>query len=158
MYNEMPPAGLGTLLRSLIERLDEAVDESYSGQVPDMRPRYYPVMRILLSQEEAAIGTLAQLAGVSQPAMTQTVTQMRAINFVEPVESADRRHRKIRLSKVGLDAAHRLEKVWTAVALAADGLDADLAFPLSDLVRQAHAALDHQNFAARIAAAIEGCP
>ncbi|MBV7266745.1 MarR family winged helix-turn-helix transcriptional regulator [Erythrobacter ani] len=149
-YLEQPPEGLGTLLRSLLGRLDPVVEEIYAETVPGMRSRYYPVMRALLTAESAPIGDLAKSAGVSQPAMTQTVTQMIAAGFIEHVESEDRRCRTVALSAAGVSAAQTLRPLWAAVAKAADDLGAELPVPLARVLRQSLAALERRDFRTRI--------
>lgn len=147
----LPPEGLGTLLRSLIAHLDEAVEAASSQVSPAMRPRFYPVMRCLLQCDTLGVGALASAVGVTQPAMTQTVGQMHRVGLVEVEPGADRRQRIIRLSEAGRQAAERLRPLWQAIAEAARELDCETAEPLSDIVRQALQALEDKSFGARIA-------
>lgn len=146
------PEGLGTLLRALLAKLDPVVEQAYAEAVPSMRVRYFPVMRALAHGGSATIGDLAQQAHVSQPAMTQTVAQMIRTGFLEPVSSADARHRKVMLSSKGCGAADTLIPEFNAVARAAQTLDNELTMLLSDLLREALAALSNRDFHARIEA------
>jgi DNA-binding MarR family transcriptional regulator len=67
--------GLGQL-RHLIDLLDGAVGAAYEDAGLAYRPRYTPVMRALESGEPRTIGQIAEAAGITQPAATQTVALM----------------------------------------------------------------------------------
>lgn len=143
--------GLGTQLRHLIELLDGAVQQAYVDAGLDYRPRYTPVMRALAQQQSATIGQLAELAGITQPAATQTVALMKKEGLVLVVAGGeDTRQRVVRLSSQGQEMLPRLQACWQATKRAADSLDADLAFPLSESLAQAIAALEQRPFGDRI--------
>jgi DNA-binding MarR family transcriptional regulator len=146
--------GLGTQLRHLIELLDGAVQQAYIDAGLEYRPRYTPVMRVLAEQPSATIGELAALAGLTQPAATQTVALMVKKGLVTvAADGADGRQRVVRLSADGAALLPRLRVCWQATKAAADSLDAELAFPLSACLEQAIAVLDKRSFGARIRAA-----
>jgi DNA-binding MarR family transcriptional regulator len=143
--------GLGTQLRHLIELLDGAVAKAYVEAGLDYRPRYTPVMKVLAAQKSATIGELAVLASITQPAATQTVALMikKGLLTME-AGGADGRQRVVRLSAGGEALLPRLSVCWQATKSAADGLDAELAFPLSACLEQAIAVLETRSFGARI--------
>ncbi|NHZ64888.1 MarR family winged helix-turn-helix transcriptional regulator [Massilia genomosp. 1] len=143
--------GLGTQLRHLIELLDGAVLQAYVDAGLDYRPRYTPVMRVLAQQPSATIGELAELAGITQPAATQTVALMKKEGILLVVAGGeDGRQRVVRLSPQGQQLLPRLQACWQATRRAADSLDAELDFPLSDCLAQAIAVLGQRSFGARI--------
>jgi DNA-binding MarR family transcriptional regulator len=143
--------GLGTQLRHLIELLDGAVQQAYTDAGLDYRPRYTPVMRVFAQQQSATIGQLAELAGITQPAVTQTVALMKKEGLLLVAASGeDGRQRVVRLSSKGEAMLPRLQACWQATRRAADSLDADLEFPLSDCLAQAIAVLDQCSFGERI--------
>lgn len=146
--------GLGTQLRHLIELLDGAVQQAYTDAGLDYRPRYTPVMRALAQQHSATIGQLAELAGITQPAVTQTVALMKKEGLLRVEASgADGRQRVVRLSSQGEALLPRLQECWRATKRAADSVDADLDFPLSECLAQAIAVLEQRSFGDRIRAA-----
>ena len=146
--------GLGTQLRHLIELLDGAVDAAYEAEGLDYRPRYTPLMRALIEREGAGIGELAELAGISQPAATQTIALMIRDGLVSSERgTVDARQRRVRLTDHGRALMPRLQACWQATAAAAATLDADLTMPLSQLVDEALQALQRQSFGQRIHAA-----
>lgn len=144
-------ASLGTQLRHLIELLDGAVGHAYEEAGLNYRPRYTPVMRSLIAQEPATIGFIAQAAGITQPAATQTVALMvkDALVVVEPGPD-DARQKLIRLSEHGRQLVPALQHCWGATAIAAASLEADLPYSLTDILNAAIAALETKPMGARI--------
>ncbi len=147
--------GLGTQLRHLIELLDSAVEDAYvKAQIPGYRPRYTPVMRVLAERQPVTIGEIAEVAGITQPAATQTVALMQKnhLLIIEP-GPIDARQRMVSLSEKGRQLLPQLEQCWRATKLAADSLDDDLDVPLSSSLRKAIEALKARPFGDRIHAA-----
>jgi DNA-binding MarR family transcriptional regulator len=143
--------GLGTQLRHLIELLDGAVQQAYTDAGLDYRPRYTPMMRVLAQQQSATIGQLAELAGITQPAATQTVALMKKEGLLLVAASGeDGRQRVVRLSRQGEALLPRLQACWQATRRAADSLDAELEFPLSECLAQAISILEQRSFGDRI--------
>lgn len=146
--------GLGTQLRHLIELLDGAVEQSYIDAGLNYRPRYTPVMRALLNQEPLTIGDIAASAGITQPAATQTVGLMVKEGLLTVAASAhDGRQKMVRLSEAGRQMAPRIRQCWQATASAADSIDAQMPYPLSQALADAIAVLEQQSFGERIRAA-----
>lgn len=146
--------GLGTQLRHLIELLDGAVAAAYEEEGIDYRPRYTPVMRALASGAPCTVGQIAATAGITQPAATQTVALMQKHGLVSVTASTlDARQKQVALSSRGRVLLPRLQRCWQATSSAAASLDADLSHPLSAILAEAIAALEHRPFGARIRAA-----
>ncbi len=151
--------GLGTQLRHLTEMLDGAVQDAYRAAGLHYRPRYTPVMRVLSQTDTCTIGQIAEAAGISQPAATQTVALMLKDGLVTSAPGpGDGRQRLTRLTDAGRAMLPQLQVCWQATAMAAASLDADLAAPLSDTLRAAIAALEKKSFAQRIAEARDQLP
>lgn len=149
--SEVPPVGLATLLRALLAQLEPAVEQAYARCVPLMRSRYYPVMRALLSEGQATVGEIAQVVGVSQPAMTQTIRQMVEDSLLDVELGDDRRARLVTLSERGQEAVASLRPVWAAVTEASATLAAEADMDLITALEGALAALGKKDFATRIA-------
>ena len=147
--------GLGTQLRHLIELLDGSVAAAYADEGIDYRPRYTPVMRALANGAPCTVGQIAALAGITQPAATQTVALMQKHGLVTVAPAPrDARQKQVVLSEHGKALLPRLQRCWQATGAAAASLDADLPYPLSDALAQAIAALEQRPFGARIRAAL----
>lgn len=149
--DDVPPVGLGTLLRAVLAQLEPAVEQAYSAADPRMRSRYYPILRHLLIHEQASVGQIAAAVGVSQPAITQTIRQMADVDLLDVRPGADRRARNVRLSAAGLDMVERLRPVWQTVSAAADGLERDSGQPIFAALEAVLEALSSRGFANRIA-------
>jgi DNA-binding MarR family transcriptional regulator len=146
--------GLGTQLRHLLDLLDGAVADAYAREGLSYRPRYTPVMRALIDQGSLSIGQIAEAAGITQPAATQTVNLMVKEGLVEVGPGLhDGRQRLVSLSALGLSLLPQLQACWRATAAAAAGLDAELPAPLSQVLEAAIAALERQPFGERLQAA-----
>jgi DNA-binding MarR family transcriptional regulator len=142
---------LGTQLRHLIELLDSAVERAYTDLGLDYRPRYTPVMRVLMRQGSATVGEIAESAAITQPAVTQTISRMAEAGLVS-IEPGDRdaRQRIIQLTPEGQALVPKLERCWQATAMAAKSLDQDLALQLGDVLEATLMALDKRSFDDRI--------
>ena len=147
--------GLGTQLRHLLASLDGGVQDIYDRLGVEFRPRYYPVVRLLLERESAGVGAIATATGVSQPAATQTINEMKKLGLVERASGEDRRQHLLRLTAKGHELAIQLSKAWKAVDRAARQLDEELPCGLELVVASALAALQRQGFADRIFAQME---
>ncbi len=145
--------GLGTQLRHLIDLLDGDVAQQYKDAGLDYRPRYTPIVRALTALGTASIGQIAEAAGITQPAATQTVNLMKKDGLVASVSGTDGRQRLVTLSAQGMELLPALETCWAATKAAADGLDAQLSAPLSRILQEALVALEKQSFHARISEA-----
>lgn len=143
--------GLGTQLRHLIDLLDGAVAASYEEAGIDYRPRYTPVMRALEAGQPHTVSQIAEAAGITQPAATQTVALMLKEGLLQAAPGErDARQKVIRLSARGEALLPQLRLCWQATRAAADSLDAELPQALSDTLAAAIAALQTQPFGERI--------
>ncbi len=141
----------GTQLRHLIELLDGAVGDAYEAAGLNYRPRYTPVMRSLMANEPATIGFIAEAAGITQPAATQTVALMVKDGIVSVEASpTDARQKMIRLTQQGRDLIPQLKLCWQATALASASFEADLPFSLTEVLDSAIRALASKPFGERI--------
>lgn len=141
--------GLGTRLRRLLADLDGAVQAEYDRRGAAFRPKYHPVVRRLLARPAESTGALAASAGVSQPAMTQTLREMTSAGLVAVAPGPDRREHLARLTPAGRTLAAELAPLWAAIEAAARQLE-DEAGPLGQVLDAATEALRRQPFSARI--------
>ncbi len=148
------PVGLGTRLRHLLERLDADVQRIYDEMDVGFRPRFYPVVLLLVGHGPQNVNAIAEHVGVSQPAITQTLGEMKKLGLIESESGADRRQKIIRLSTKGESLAKNLEPVWNATHRAAAQLESELPVGLGEIVDKALAALDRQPFKHRVRAEI----
>lgn len=148
-------ATLGTLLRHLTETLDSAVERAYVASGLDHRPRHTPVVRALLALGPASIRAISLHAGITHSAVSQTVSQMEARGLVHLTVGEDTRERIVALTPASEACLPALNRQWTATNAAARELDEELSAPLSELLREAIAALERRPFDERIAVAAQ---
>ena len=145
-----PQPGLGALLRALLERLDGEVERLYREEGAAFRPKYYPLVRVLLGEKGVSLSRLAAECGVTHSAVSQTVSEMVGRGLVEARPGVDARERLVSLTAKGRRACADLAPLWEAIHVAADELDAELAVPLSRVAAEALGALDRQPFGQRV--------
>jgi len=150
---DYPVATLGTLLRHLIEMLDGEVEAGYRAAGLSWRPRYTPVLRVLIDQGPQTIKAIALQVGISHSAVSQTVTQMARDGLLTLHLGRDARERIVTVSQKTELMIPRLQGQWAAINLAAETLDGELSAPLSGVVKEAIAALAQRPFGQRIQAA-----
>lgn len=141
--------GLGTKLRQLILRLDGDVQYIYDELELSFKPRFYPIVRFLLDGPQN-VNAIAERVGVSQPAVTQTLAEMKKLQLTKTKPGADRRHQMIGLTAKGQALAEALDPIWSATHRAAATLEAELSIKLGVAVDETLAALDRQPFHQRI--------
>lgn len=149
----MPPPTLGTLARHLIELLDGDLEAVYAASGLAWRPRYTPVLRVLMRLGPASIKVLAQEIGITHSAASQTVAQMAKQRLVALKPGTDARERIVLVSPKARRMIPALQRQWAATNAAAAQLDTELSTPLSAVLAEAIAALNQRSFASRIAAA-----
>lgn len=146
---------LGTLLRHLIELLDGAVEQGYVEAGLDFRPRYTPVTRALMAHGSLSIKALAGYAGLTHSAASQTVAQMKKAGLVAVARGRDQREQVVSLTETATAEIPVIQRQWRVTNQAAQDLEAELGFPLSQRLEDVIAALERQSFSARRRVAAE---
>ena len=145
---------LGTQLRHLIELLDGAVARSYDAFGLNYRPRYTPVMRVLIELGSCTIGEIALKAKVTQPAVTQTIAMMQKDGIVQSkAGTKDGRQRLISLTEQGLEMVPLLQRCWAATAQAAQSIEDEMPHSFTETLELAIEVLERRSFDERIHAA-----
>ena len=142
--------GLGTKIRRLLLATDGELQALYDTHSIAFRPRFYPIVQLLLRQGTAGVVEIAKEVGVSQPAITQTLNEMRRADLVDLKPGADRRSREVALSDQGRKVAQDLSTFWSATARAASKLDAELGMDLEGTIDRALSGLERRSFARRV--------
>jgi MarR family transcriptional regulator, organic hydroperoxide resistance regulator len=143
--------GLGTQLRHLLELLDGDLEKIYARMDGGLyRPRFTPVMRALESGESLSVKVIAERAGITHSAASQTVLKMASCGLVDVSSGDDARSRDVRLSARGRRLLPRLQRQWQATREAAEHLDAELGGRLVSTLDAAIEALQNKPFEDRI--------
>ncbi|GAB3809261.1 MarR family winged helix-turn-helix transcriptional regulator [Micromonospora zhanjiangensis] len=151
---------VGTLLRHVLELLDGDVAKVYLEQgLPDYRPRYSPLVRVLVATGPMSIREIADAVGVTHSAASQTVAQMGRAGLVTLEPGTDARRRIVHLTARCRDLLPVIEAEWAATTAAMDELDRELPVPLADVLIRTAQALRDRPFRERIADAhARACP
>ncbi|SBT45312.1 MarR family winged helix-turn-helix transcriptional regulator [Micromonospora narathiwatensis] len=143
---------LGTLLRHVLELLDGDVAAVYTDlDLADYRPRYSPLVRVLVADGPLPIRDLATRVGVTHSAASQTVAQMSRAGLVTLTPGADGRQRIVALTDRARALLPVIEAEWAATTAAMRRLDAELPVPLADELYAVLAALRRRPLRDRIA-------
>ncbi|WP_262284230.1 MarR family winged helix-turn-helix transcriptional regulator [Micromonospora sp. MA102] len=143
---------LGTLLRHVLDLLDGDVAAVYAGlDLADYRPRFSPLVRVLVADGPLAIRDLAARVGVTHSAASQTVAQMARAGLVVLAPGADARQRIVTLADRARALLPAIEAEWAATTTAMRGLDAELPVPLANELYAVLAALRRRPLRDRIA-------
>ncbi len=146
-----PVFALGTLLRHLLEEMDGDIATVLADLgMPGYRPRFSPVVRALVMLGPVPISDIARAIGVTHSAASQTVTQMARREFVTLKPGEDARQRVVHLTARARALLPKIEAEWAATASAAAEMDAELPFPLAELVPAIAQALERRSFRQRM--------
>jgi DNA-binding MarR family transcriptional regulator len=150
-------AGLGTLMRHVLDLMEGDVAKVYEDAgVREYRPRFSPVVRVLVANGPMSIGDIARAVRVTHSAASQTVNQMSRSGLVTLEPGVDARRRIVELTDRCRSLLPTIEAEWAATAAAVTALDAELPLPLSDVLTAAVRALEKRPFAQRIADSARG--
>lgn len=140
-------------VRELFRETDAGIAELYAARgVHGVSPRYSIVLIKLARHGPLTIRELAAQADVTHSALSQTVAGLRRDGLVESAPGRDARTRVVRLTGRGRDLVPFLEAEWRATEAAVAELDAEVPYPLAQVVADLRAALARRGFAERVAA------
>jgi DNA-binding MarR family transcriptional regulator len=144
---------VGTLLRHVLDLLEGDVAAVYRDQgLPEYRPRFSPVVRVLAAEGPLSIRDLAAAIGVTHSAASQTAAQMSRAGLVTHAsDPGDHRRRLVALTPKARALLPRISEEWKATAAAMADLDAELSMPLGLLLKEAAEALHRRPLRERIA-------
>jgi DNA-binding MarR family transcriptional regulator len=104
------------------------------------------------------IRELADSMGHSHSALSQKVAAMRAAGLVDTVPGEDARTKRVTLTDRARSVVGRLAAEWRATERASRELEAELPYPLSQVVQDMRQALERRSFHDRIAALLAEDP
>lgn len=150
---------LVTQLRALLEGMDADIGLALADLgLVDYRTRFSAVIRRVDADGPCPIRELADAMGVTHSAASQTVAEMERRGLLELTPGSDARHRLVRLTRRARRLLPAIDAEWDATELASAALEAELPYPLSRLVDELAAALEHRRFRDRIADAAAELP
>lgn len=139
--------------------MDADIARVYAARgVRGVRPRFSMALIRLDHRGPMTVRQLAEQVAVTHSAMSQTVTELRCQGLVDSSPGEDARTRTISLTPQGRALVPFLEEEWRATERAWVELQAELPYPLTQVVADMTAALQRRPFLDRISAYLSEGP
>jgi DNA-binding MarR family transcriptional regulator len=139
-------------LRLLQASMDADIAQVYSEQQIDgLKPSYVMELLRLHACGPMTIAELAESVQRTHSALSQKVAAMRTGGWVQTVVGDDARTRKVTLTDKARGVVDRLAAEWRATEAAIAELEAEIPYPLSQIVTDIERALERRSFHDRIA-------
>ena len=146
-------------LRLLQDAMDADIAQVYAdAQVSGVKPSWVLELLRLHAQGPMTITELAESVQRTHSALSQKVAAMRAAGLVRTAPGADARTKKVTLTAKARAITGKLAAEWRATEAAVDELEAEIPYPLSQVVTDIEAALGRRSFHDRIAEKLAADP
>src|ERR1700710_1276517 len=125
-YESLGYLVLGSRLRRLSEAFLSEINKTYQAAGIDFDASWFPVFYLLSKNGSLSIKELSDITGVSHPAASQLVTNLKAKKLLKTTTCADDGRRQlVQLTKAGHALLERILPVWDAISRAMGELVAD---------------------------------
>ena len=122
-YESLGYLVLGSRLRRLSEAFLSEINKTYQSAGIDFDASWFPVFYLLSKNESISIKDLSDTTGVSHPAASQLVTNLKSKKLLKTTTSSvDGRRQLVQLTKAGHALLERIMPVWEALGLAMEDL------------------------------------
>lgn len=111
LYFEM---GLGTRMRRLIETISTGMERVYGEAGVNIRTGHFYALYAVAERGPLTINAIANLAGFSHSAVSQTIKKLVATGLVEARATEDGRQKQIALTDHGTHMVARMRPLWAA--------------------------------------------
>jgi DNA-binding MarR family transcriptional regulator len=146
----------GPLFR-LLDAMDADIARVYAEHgIGGVRPRFVGPLIRLGRRGPMTIRQLATSFEVTHSAMSQTVAALQREGLVTTERGADARTRQVALTDRARELLPFLEAEWRATEDAVAELDAEIPYPVTQVVQDLQAALARRSFHDRIADRLAG--
>ncbi|MFI7405752.1 MarR family winged helix-turn-helix transcriptional regulator [Streptomyces sp. NPDC049541] len=139
-------------LRLLQASMDADIARIYSErQIEGLKPSFVMELLRLHACGPMTIAELAESVQRTHSALSQKVAAMRTAGWVQTVVGDDARTRQVTLTDKARRVVDRLAAEWRATEAAVADLEAEIPYPLSQVVTDIERALERRSFHDRIA-------
>jgi DNA-binding MarR family transcriptional regulator len=146
-------------LRLLLGEMDDDIARLYDeAGVAGLKPSYVMDLLRLNARGPMTISELAESVQRTHSGTSQKVAAMRAAGLVRTLPGRDARSKKVALTPKAKRIAARLAAEWRATEASLAELEAEIPYPLSRVVTDIQAALEHKSFHDRIAEKLAADP
>jgi DNA-binding MarR family transcriptional regulator len=138
-------------LARMLSAMDDDIAALYADTgMSGFRTKFTGPLIRLGRADSMTIGELADAMEVTHSAMSQNVAAMRRAGLVRDARSDDARTRRLRLTAKARALVPFLEDEWRATERTVMELDAEIPYPIAQVVRDIQAALARRSFAERL--------
>ncbi len=114
---------LGSRLRRLSEAFLSEVNKTYQAAGIQFDASWFPVFYLLSQNDSLSIKDLSDATGVSHPAASQLVTNLKSKKLLKTTTSSeDGRRQQVQLTKAGHALLEQILPVWEALRLTMEEL------------------------------------
>jgi DNA-binding MarR family transcriptional regulator len=143
-------------LSELQARMDADIARIYTErQIKGLKPSFVMELLRLHSRGPMTITELAESVGRTHSALSQKVSAMRAAGLVRTVPGTDARSKKVALTAKAKGIVDLLAAEWRATEAAITELEAEIPYPMTQVVLDIEQALERKSFHDRIAEKLE---
>jgi DNA-binding MarR family transcriptional regulator len=146
-------------LRLLQSDLDDDIARVYAeAQIDGLKPSYVLELLRLNARGPMTITELAESVQRTHSGTSQKVAAMRAAGLVRTVAGPDARSKRVLLTARAKRIVGRLAAEWRATEASVAELEAEIPYPLSQVVRDIEQAMQRKSFHDRIAEKLAADP
>jgi DNA-binding MarR family transcriptional regulator len=139
-------------LHELLARIDGEIGRIYTDrEIKGLKPVYVRELLQLHLKGPMTITELADTVGRTHSALSQKVSAMRTAGLVRTVPGADARSKQVTLTAKSKKIVELLAAEWQATEAAIAELEAELPYPMTQVVRDIEEALARKSFYDRVA-------
>ena len=122
-YESLGYLVFGSRLRRLSEAFLSEINKTYQAAGIEFDASWFPVFYLLSQNDSLSIKELSEATGVSHPAASQLVTNLKSKKLIKTTTCADDGRRQlVQLTKAGRALLEQILPVWEALRLTMDEL------------------------------------
>ena len=116
IFNDTRGLSLGSRFRKVGDALYQEAVNIFAEVEVDFKPKWFSVFYSILLKQQASVTELSQYIGISHPAVSQIIKELKKAGLVTSItDKKDERRKAIALSEQGETIAAKLRPVWEAV-------------------------------------------
>ncbi|MBD1395444.1 MarR family winged helix-turn-helix transcriptional regulator [Mucilaginibacter glaciei] len=118
LYQSLGYLVFGSRLRRMSEAFLTEINRIYQGKGIDFDASWFPVFYLLSKNDSLSIKELSEQTGVSHPAASQLITNLKSRELVETtVSTDDGRKQLVQFTDKGLALLTQILPVWDAITI-----------------------------------------
>lgn len=116
IFNDTRGLSLGSRFRKVGEALYQEAVNIFTEIEVDFKPKWFVVFYSIQLKEAVSVTEIAQYVGISHPAVSQIIKELKKAGLVVSItDKNDERRKAVKLSPKGIVAATKLNPMWEVV-------------------------------------------